>query len=293
MNDDEAPNDRADEPSEASEPEPPPTVYEQMLVREEAGNVVAEQARKVLNKFPLVVHDRGVMDLGDLHAIGQVALYRAARAYDDKLNPDFAAFARYYVRGAMLNAIDAVLFEDRVTRAVAIAEDNHLAYHRGDDYNVMKHDAAEARRRYRAFANGEVAATFIAALEEAEKHLDLAELDERREYEYAVATLRNALARLAQADQKLLAVAYRDLQNLKEAAESLGLPYGTARAHHARALRVLRELLGDAGISRVPRPLVVPDVAAFDAGAARAPPQNDTRPDENKPKGSKGPGESM
>ncbi len=231
--------------------------------------MVARSAKQLAKKFPRIVNDHGLMTIDDLCGIGQTALYRAARAYNKNENPEFAAFARYYVRGAMLNALDALLFEERVQWAAHRAEDNYLGYHAGDDYNVMKHDDAEARRRYRAFANGEVA-----ALEEAQRHLDLAELDERREYEHAITALRAALTRLSEADQKLLALAYSELINLKEAAKALGIPYGTARAHHTRALKILHLLLVDAGITRVPQPLVVPDVAALDARAP--PPQYDT-----------------
>ncbi len=182
------------------------------------------------------------------------------------------------MRGALLNAIDALLFEERIQWAAARAEDNYLAYHVGDDYNVMKHDTAEAQRRFRAFANGQIEAAFVAALEEAERSLDLAELAERREYEHAIATLREALARFTEADQKLLTLAYSDLMNLKEAARALGMPYGTARAHHTRALKLLHTFLVDAGITRAPRPLVVPDAVAF--GARASPPQNDIAPGE-------------
>jgi RNA polymerase sigma factor (sigma-70 family) len=266
------PDEAADEPAGEPAPEPPPTDYERMLVRE-AGDVVVRRARRVARKFPRVVHKNGLMTIGDLLGIGHQALYRAARAYREGVNPNFPAFAVYYVHGAMIDALDDLVFEERVKRAAAKAKDNHCAYHDGDDYNVMKHDGDEARRRYRAFANGVLAATFAAAIAEAEKQLDITELLERRDYERAFVTMRAALARLEEKDRQLLALLYKDLMTLVDASKALGIPYGTVRARHSRALKVLHELLADQGIARAPRPLVVPHVG--DLLEARAPPQND------------------
>jgi RNA polymerase sigma factor (sigma-70 family) len=204
-------------------------------------------------------------------SVGQVALYRAARAFRDDYNSDFASFARHRVRGAMLESLDGLFFEERVKLAAARAEENYCGHHRDKEYNVMKHDEVEARRRYRAFASGLLAATFTAALEEAVQRLDTAELAQRIEYEQAVAHLRAALAKLTEADRRMFALMYRDLLDLKAASEALGIPYGTARARHARALRLLHDFLVEQGVARAPRPLVVPD-----AGALFAAPQNDT-----------------
>ena len=261
-------------------PEAPPTAYERMLVAE-AGEVVVRRAMRIARKFPRVVHKNGVMTLGDLVGIGHQALYRAARAYAEGVNPSFPAFASFYVHGAMIDALDDLLFEERVKQAAAKATDNHCAYQGGDDYNVMKHDGDEARRRYRAFANGVLAATFAAAVEEAEKRFDIAELLERRDYERALVTLRAALARLEEKDRRLLTLVYRDLINLGEAGKALGIPYGTVRARHSRALKVLHELLAGQGIARAPRPLVVPHLGEV-LEARAPPPQNDTGPGETR-----------
>lgn len=277
MNDDrDTLDEAADEPAGEPAPEAPPTAYERVLVGE-AGDVVVRRAMRIARKFPRVVHKNGLMTMGDLVGIGHQALYRAARAYREGVNPNFPAFALYYVHGAMLDALDDLVFEERVKRAAAKAKDNHCAYQGGDDYDVMKHDGDEARRRYRAFANGVLAATFAAAIEEAEKRLDLAELLERRDYERALVTMRAALARLEEKDRQLLALLYKDLMTLVDAGEALGIPYGTVRAHHSRALKVMHDLLADQGIARAPRPLMVPHIG--DLLEARAPPpQNDTDP---------------
>jgi RNA polymerase sigma factor (sigma-70 family) len=270
----EAPDDFVDEPEPEPEPGPeaPPTAYERLLVRE-AGSVVETEARRIARAFHRIVRPNGVLTLGDLLAIGHAALYRAARAYDKDENPKFGAFARYRVRGALLDALDDLLFEERIKVAAAKATDNLLAHHRGDDYNVMKHDEAEARRRYRAFMNGIAAATFTAGMEEASQRQGNAERDELRDYEHALVVLRSALRRFSEADQRLLSLLYRDLLTLKQASARLGLPYATARAHHTRALTVLHELLVTEGIARAPRPAVALSGGVLDGLAS---PQNDT-----------------
>jgi RNA polymerase sigma factor (sigma-70 family) len=242
----------------------PPTAYEHLLVRS-AGNVVERCAHELARKFPRLIREDGLMSVGDLIALGHSALYPAARVFDEKENPEFRAFARYYVRGAMLDALDNLLFEERVKQAALRAADNHCAYHGGDDYNVMKHDENEARRRFRAFANGVVVATFSAAIDEAERRRDEAVFSERHEYEHALFALRGALGRLSQVDQQMMALLWRDLMTLKAAANALGIPYGTARARHARALKLLHEFLVEQGITRVPQPFVATGGGVFDA----------------------------
>ncbi len=145
---------RPEEPSvEPMEPEAdaPATVYELMLVRS-AGHVVVRRAKSIARKFPRLIRDDGFMSCEDLEQIGTMALFRAARAYRKEENTEFPAYAKFYVRGAMLDALDDLLFEERVKRAAAKAEDNYLAQYTDNDYDVMKHDGTEARRRYRAFA---------------------------------------------------------------------------------------------------------------------------------------------
>jgi RNA polymerase sigma factor (sigma-70 family) len=273
MSDAPEPPDDVDGGVDRAEVEAPPTDYERLLVCG-IGDVIAQCARKTAREFPRHVSPRGLMSFEDLLSIGHGALYRAARVFDEKRSPEFAAFARYYVRGAMLDALDDLLFQERITRAAAQAAVSFCGHRHGEDYDVMKHDGAEARRRYRAFANGVLAATFTAGLEEAQRHLAEAEIDERRAYEQAIAGLRAALARLDSAEQRLLALVYGELWSLKAASEALGIPYGTARARHARALAELRERLVEQGLTRAPRPLMTPD--AGHSFAARAPPQNDT-----------------
>jgi RNA polymerase sigma factor (sigma-70 family) len=267
-----------DPPSEdGASVDEPPTPYEHLLVAE-AGDVVGRWASWIARKFPRHVRKNGLMSQGDFEAIGHQALYRAARVYHEDQNPEFSAFASCYVRGAMLDAIDDLHFHERMSHAAAGAEDNHGMSQTGGDYNVMKHDAAEAKRRYQAFANGVLAATFAATMAQAEQHLDEAEVAVRRDFEQARAILQSALARMEAENREMLALVYCDRMDLTKACALLGIPYGTARARHARALALLRDLLVEEDIKRAPRPLAVHTMG--EVFGARAPPQNDTGADE-------------
>jgi RNA polymerase sigma factor (sigma-70 family) len=253
-------------------PQAPLTEYEHALVRE-AWNVVEPCAARVAKKFRRFVRADGMMTLEDLVSIGWEALVHAARAYEEKYNREFACFGRHIVRFRMLDAVGNLIFHGRLNRAASMAQDNFCAHQDGDDYNVMKHDGQEARRRYRAFASGLFAATFMAAMEEAAQCLDEAESDDRREFEQALEILRGALACFDEKDRQVLALVYRDLVLLKDVSEQLGVPYSTVRARHTRVLKVLHELLAEKGITHTPRPLVVPDAGDLFPGAPR--PQND------------------
>src|ERR1700678_1796830 len=107
---------RADELADDPAADRPPTAYEHMLVRL-AGDLVARCAAWMAKKFRRIIHARGVMTVADLQSIGMIALYRAARTFREEYNRDFVNYAQHRVRFAMLDAIDDLLFDDRVKRA--------------------------------------------------------------------------------------------------------------------------------------------------------------------------------
>lgn len=265
-------NDREAPPAEPAPP-PMPTVREHLLVRQ-AGHLLEPIARRLAKRYSRFVHESGLMTVEDLISIGQEGLFEAARAYDPRQRQEFAPLARTIARFRMLDALHDLLFHERLDRAAAKAEDNYAAFYADNDYDVMKHDEEEAKRRYRAFARHLLAATFAASLEEAKRSLDALEGDLRGELAHAVKILNAAVGHLAAPDRDLLALVYRDHVLLKDAAARLGIPYGTVRARHARVLKVLHELLMAEGIRFAPRPLVAPD--AGDVFGTGATPENDT-----------------
>jgi RNA polymerase sigma factor (sigma-70 family) len=178
----------------------------------------------------------------------------------------------------MLNALHELVYAERIDRAALLASDTYCAFHRDDTYNVLDHGyPEEATRRFRAFANGLLAATFAAAVEEAKRSGGEAELAERQEYELAIRALHAALARLVERDQKLLLVVYCDLNDLKAASLKLGISYSTVRRRHDKALGKLRDYLVAQGVARAPPLVGSPELGGMmDLG--KPVPQNDQGP---------------
>jgi RNA polymerase sigma-70 factor (ECF subfamily) len=57
--------------------------------------------------------------------------------------------------------------------------------------------------------------------------------------------VRAALAQLAERDREVLVLRYLEQLSTREIAEVLGIPEGTVKSRHLRALERLRGLLGD------------------------------------------------
>jgi len=253
------------------------TAVQQVLV-EEATHVLRPCAEEIVSRYWRFFAG-GFMSLDDLLSIGTLALDDLARTPGAELIDDFSAFARFRIRGAMLDALRVEGFHERVRKSADIAKENFGAGYRDDDYDVSKHDQHEARRRYRAFANGVLAATFMAGAEEAARTIDHDERAEQEAYEHALRVLVPALAQLAESERSLLVLVYRDKLPLTKAHERVGETYISARRHHGQALAHLRDALIAEGVDRAPRPAVLPDVAGV--LAARAPPGNDCDPASN------------
>ena len=199
------------------------------------------------------------MSLDDLLSLGTLALHDAVRGYREEQGYDFSVYARRWVEGAMLNALSLEGFHERVRRAADKAESHFSAHHRDDDYDVSRHDQHEGRRRYRAFANGVLAATFTAGVQEAMRALEEDEAAERREYEHALRVLVPALRELAEDERRVLLLVYGEHNELTDVARLLGVAYIRVRRTHARALARLREALVAHGVQRAPRPTVLDD----------------------------------
>jgi len=251
--------------------EAPLTAQQRSLV-DEAQHVIRPCAEEIVGRYWRFFAG-GFMALDELLSIGRLALDDLARTPGVELRDDFPAYARFRIRGAMLNALGVEAFHDRVRRSADAAKESYGAQYRDDDYDVSKHDQHEARRRYRAFANGLLAASFMAGVDEAVRTTDHDEHAEQQAYEYALRVLVPALAQLAENERGLLALVYRDRLTLTKAHEKLGVTYIWARRHHDKALAQLREALIARGVDRAPRPALLPDAA--DVLAARAPPGND------------------
>ncbi len=251
---------------------PPLSVGEQTLVRH-ALYVVERAAKVVARRYP-----RWVGKPEELYAVGTLELYAAARRFDDRYSHDFADYALRCVRCAMIKSLGDDVFQERIKRSVDVATDQFWAYLTDRTYDAIRHDEDEARRRFRAIANGMLGAAFMAGVEEAQRVTPDADHADREEYDLAIRVLRDGIAKLRDVDRQLLALLYRDHKTQIEAGEILGVPYGTLRARHGRALEALRKVLVAEGLRRAPRPRIV-----HDAGAVLglyAMPENDRGPPE-------------
>lgn len=223
------------------------TIIEHTRVRE-ALHVVERAAKHVARRFARFVAPE------DLLAVGTIELYAAAKSFDPSYNHAFADYALRRVRCAMIKTVGAELYQDRIRRSVDIATEQFWAYLTDRDYDASKHDENEARRRFRAIANGMLGAAFMAGVEEAQRATPESETAEREEYEVAVRALREALQKLSDADHRILVALYRDLMSLREVSVALGIPYGTLKRRHAAALERLRHHLMASGVTSAPEP---------------------------------------
>ncbi len=240
---------------------PPPvlTIAEHTLVRS-ALHVVDRAAKQVARRFARFV------EAEDLLGVGTIELYAAARDFDPAYNHAFADYAQRRVRCAMVKSVGAELYQDRIRRSVDIATEQFWAYLADREYNASKHDEHEARRRFRAIANGMLGAAFMAGVEEAQRPTPEGEVADREEYEVAVQALRAALQKLSDADHRVLVELYGKLKSMHEVSAELDIPYSTLKRRHAVALERLRLHLVAAGVTGAPQPRVVPDagtVVAF------------------------------
>lgn len=251
---------------------PAPDDAQHRALVEEAQHVIRQCAEAIVRRYWRFFAG-GYLKIDDLISIGTLALDDLARTPGAELIDDFPAYARFRIRGAMLDALGVEGFHERVRKSADVAKESYGAQYRDDNYDVSKHDADEARRRYRAFANGLLAATFMAGVDEARSTPDHEERAEQQAYEHALRVLVPALAQLAEEERGLLVLVYRDNMTLKKAHEQLGVTYIWARRHHDKALAQLREALIAGDVDRAPRPALLPDIAG--ALAARAPPGND------------------
>jgi RNA polymerase sigma factor (sigma-70 family) len=246
------------------------TIREHTLVRH-ALHVVKRAAKRVARLF------RRFVEPEELLAVGTIELCAAARQFDAAYSHNFADYAYRRVRCAMVKSVAQDMFQERVGRAVEIATDQFWAYLTDREFDVLKHDEDEARRRLRAIANGMLGAAFMSGVEEAQRITPGEEVPEQEEYALAMSALRGALTKVATRDHPILAALYRDLMSTAEAVEALGIPLSSFKRRHAAALAQLHKALVEQGVPQAPRPRVVLDPGCV-LGLPQKKPGNDGEP---------------
>jgi RNA polymerase sigma factor (sigma-70 family) len=271
------------ESADAAEPtaqvlEPPSTARQHALIRE-ALPQVERAAKHVARKA------KGLVKIDDLIGVGKIELLRSAREFRDDHAHTFAVYAYNRICGKMMRDVEATAYQERIKRAMRVRHAYDRAFLR-TDFDPRKHDDREARRKYRTIANGLLAATFAAAVEEAQKIASEQEAGEREEYETAINALRQAMSKLSAEQLDLLLLIFRDLKTLNETGAALQLTFPQVRYQLGKALERLREELIALGVRRAPRPIVAPDMGP---GFGEGGPANDGAPSPpGAPPGSKG-----
>jgi RNA polymerase sigma factor for flagellar operon FliA len=200
--------------------------------------LVQSLARKLAAQLPWVERD-------DLVSAGREGLIQAAQRFDPSRGVAFSTFAYYRIRGAMFDGVrraGAIVQGVPRSRGSAFAE-------RADEY--LEPRAADPPPPD-ATAAAEKLATMVADLstsyllcasrdvaDEPDSSIpDPSQVAEARE---ELSIVRRRMARLPEAEQKLLRLMYFEDLTMLDAAAQLGMSKGWASRLHARALERLRK----------------------------------------------------
>jgi RNA polymerase sigma factor (sigma-70 family) len=227
------------------------TIAQHGLVRR-ALHVLDEEARRIKAKYGAAV------DADDLTSKGKLALYQCVLRFDPQVCASFEGYARFRVRGTMLDHVASETIGARVRRRMARAGAERVAtYH--DDYDVMRHDRAEFQRRLDLMCDREAAAMFLAGGGQARREAG-DDPEAAAEYAEAIDALEKVVAPLGEDERRLLELVYASDFNLEEAGASLGVVKETAWRRIHRLLEKLRVALTALGVTRAPEPMKHPSV---------------------------------
>jgi RNA polymerase sigma factor for flagellar operon FliA len=242
------------------------TIHQHGLVSR-ALHVVDEEAAKLRARFGDLV------DANDLKSKGKLALYQCARRFDRQRCRSFEGYARFRVRGAMLDHVARETISARVRRKIERASAERVAdYH--DDYDVLRDDRSEMQRRLDLMCAREAAAAYLAGAEQA-RHEAGHDPEAAAEYAETIAALDTVVTPLSEDERTLLDLLYASDFNLEQAAAELGVVKETAWRRIHRLLERLRIALVALGVTQAPEPMSHPSVRPV--LVARAPPRTTPR----------------
>jgi len=227
------------------------TIQQHGLVRR-ALHVVDEEAAKTKSKYDDAV------DADDLKSRGKLALYQCAQRFDKARCRSFEGYARFRVRGAMLDHVACETTAARVQRKIARASAERVAdYH--DDYDVLRHERDEFQRRLDLMCEREVAAAYLAGGEQARREAGH-DPEAAADYAETIAALDTAVMPLSAEERMLLDLLFASDFNLEQAAAELDVVKETAWRRIHRLLDKLRVALVALGVTHAPQPMRHPSV---------------------------------
>lgn len=234
-------------------PDEPVLTIDQHLWVREALHVVDEQARHVAGMLH-VSPDADMVD--DWRSVGKIALYDAVRRFDPERKRKLATFARYRVRGAILNTVRAEKRHARIELALARAVAFRMSEYT-DDYDILRHSPEELKRRLDMFCDSAAAVMFAAGAAEAcaaTADDPLVAAGERHEHARAVAVLQELVRALEPEERSLLDMLFGLSFDLQKAADQLGVHKQTAWRRLQRLLESLRRELHTRYVREAPWP---------------------------------------
>jgi RNA polymerase sigma factor for flagellar operon FliA len=239
----------------ASEPKPSSKVEINQLVEKHL-SLVQAIARKVKKTLGAAI------ELDDLVGYGSKGLVEAAERFDARHGVAFTTFAYYRIRGAMYDGLRTMGWYSRADYARYRAEERANEYLRnqadregaaqagapGAEASAPSGAAAPAAALEEAAAIlAGVATIHITSLEAAASVADesLPAPDTAVDSGRMSRRVREAVATLPEKERRLMELYYFADKNLEEAGAEMGLSKSWACRLHARAVDMLRQVLGE------------------------------------------------
>ncbi|HTN90442.1 sigma-70 family RNA polymerase sigma factor [Sorangium sp. So ce1151] len=192
------------------------------------------------------------LSFDELMSLGRTGLVEAALAYDPAQNDSFPRFARYRIRGAMLDGyLREAQEQDRVLALCMRGGYEYVARRRRQG-DVMTDADGKAEERLLDHVDGLAASVFATAAGMAKPATGEEALSRRQVHERAHALLRSSLARLTPREAEVVSMHYVDGRPLKEVGAALRIPHPGAYRVHDRAIVRLGKLVRAAGLTEPP-----------------------------------------
>ncbi|MEO7328809.1 MAG: sigma-70 family RNA polymerase sigma factor [Minicystis sp.] len=217
--------------------------HEQRLLVKSALPMVERCATEIAHRY------RKVVTREELLAPGTFALHDAAAIYQEEKHPDFAVFARHYIRGHMLDAIRAESFSlrARVERAMDRAFDR-FASHQTQEVNLFMDSEEKVGEAARRGNDDALAAAVLAGLIEAQSLSPEELLMAVEARDAALEGLKKAIATLYRYEREVISLVYEQGLTLDEVSRKLPANLSTVKLRHVSALRKLRAFFVDEDI---------------------------------------------
>jgi RNA polymerase sigma factor (sigma-70 family) len=236
--------------------ETPPRIDQHKQVRA-ALPLVEKHARHFEREYGRLVEG------DDLRTVGKLALYAAARRFDEKRvtvpradetgMSGFEVFASFRIKGAMRNAVKAETKQERIKKEMDRAFYNRMAEYT-DDFDILRHDQPEFQRRLDVMCQHALSAMFYAGAEQARRE-DEHDAETALAYAESLATLRVLVLALKPDERQVLDLVYGHGFNLDDAADAMNVARVTAWRRLHRVLESLRREFEAIGLTDMPVPV--------------------------------------